>query len=423
MQRAIRISRRGEGRVEPNPMVGCVIVRNGRILAEGYHQKFGEPHAEANALQACGHQGKGATAYVSLEPCCHYGKTPPCADAIIAAGITEVVATFGDPNPLVSGRGFKKLKAGGVRVRTGVLAEQAAALLAPFATGMKLGRPYVIAKWAQGPDGGLTRPQGQSPWISCETSRHWVHRLRARMDAIVVGIGTVLQDDPLLTARGVPLRRRALRVVLDSRLRIPERCRLVATAEEIPTVVFTSAAKARSAKAHRLTARGLQIETCPQTPPAGARIRRASRVGLDVRSVLRRLSKSGATNVLVEGGPTLLRSYFEYDLVDEAHMFVAPIYLNPATSGDRIARLKASRVNLVHSTATPGLATLPFAPLDSRERGRSESSRNRLSVSPPPQGLTDVLSLLQPSAIEIEPSGTDAHFRIQVHNPMSLWTP
>jgi diaminohydroxyphosphoribosylaminopyrimidine deaminase/5-amino-6-(5-phosphoribosylamino)uracil reductase len=316
MSRAITLARRGEGYVEPNPMVGCVIVRRGRIIGEGYHRRFGGPHAEINALRACRINPRGATVYVSLEPCGHFGKTPPCVDALIAARVGRVIAAFRDPNPLVSGRGFRKLQDGGIRADCGLLEAEAKELIAPFSTRVKLGRPYLIAKWAQSLDGKLGTSSGDSKWISCAESRRRVHRLRARVDAILVGSDTVLKDDPLLTARDVPVRRVALRAVLDGRLRISEACRLVVTAKRVPTLVFTGYSRATSRKADRLRAKGIDVVECA-----------ARRGRLSLIHCLRELHLRGATNVLVEGGPRVLSSFFESRLVDAAYIFVAPIFI------------------------------------------------------------------------------------------------
>lgn len=178
MARAVALARRGEGRVEPNPMVGCVVVRNRRVIGEGYHRRFGGPHAEIEALRFCTANPRGATLYVSLEPCCHHGQTPPCSDALIDARVVRVVVAVGDPNPVVQGRGIRRLRAAGIAVETGLLEREAAEVLAPYVTRMRLGRPYVIAKWAQSLDGKLATRTGDSRWISCEASRRSVHRLR-----------------------------------------------------------------------------------------------------------------------------------------------------------------------------------------------------------------------------------------------------
>ncbi|RME36824.1 MAG: bifunctional diaminohydroxyphosphoribosylaminopyrimidine deaminase/5-amino-6-(5-phosphoribosylamino)uracil reductase RibD, partial [Planctomycetota bacterium] len=315
MRRAIALARRGLGRVEPNPPVGCVIVRHGRIVAEGWHRRFGGPHAEIDALRRCPAQAaRGATVYVSLEPCAHFGKTPPCADALIAAGAARVVAAMRDPHPHVAGKGFRRLRQAGIRVETGVLRDEAAELLAPYLTRLHLARPYVIAKWAQSLDGKLAAAGGDSKWISNERSRREVHRLRARVDVILVGAETLRRDDPLLTARDVPLRRRAARVVLDGRLRVPLRCRLVDTARDVSTWVFTSAGAARTPKADRLRAKGVNV--------AAMRSRNGR---LDLRAVLTELARREVTNLLVEGGADVLTGFLGERLVDEAWVFTAPI--------------------------------------------------------------------------------------------------
>ncbi len=319
MDRAIALAQRGEGRVEPNPMVGCVIVKRGRIIGQGYHRRFGGPHAEIDALGRCTQSPRGATVYVSLEPCCHTGKTPPCADALIEAGVAEVVVAAEDPNPLVAGGGMRALRRAGITVRIGIHRESARRLIAPFLTRIRQKRPYVIAKWAQSLDGKLATRTGDSKWISSEPSRKQVHRLRARVDAVLVGSGTVLADDPLLTARGVRIKRVATRVVLDGRLRIPIRSQLAATAHHFPTLVFTTAARARSPKAKRL--RELGVEVCSAATRQGR---------LSLSAGLRLLHKRDMTNLLVEGGGALLTSYLNQRLVDEAWVYVAPMMVGDA---------------------------------------------------------------------------------------------
>jgi diaminohydroxyphosphoribosylaminopyrimidine deaminase/5-amino-6-(5-phosphoribosylamino)uracil reductase len=336
MARAIALARRGEGRVEPNPMVGCVIVRNRRVIGEGYHRRFGGPHAEVEALRSCNTSPRGATVYVTLEPCSHHGKTPPCTEALIEAGIARVVAATGDPGPCVAGKGFQKLRAAGIAVEVGLLEFQAVQLIAPYLTRVRRGRPYLIAKWAQSLDGKLATGTGDSRWISCEASRLCVHKLRARVDAILVGSGTVLTDDPMLTAREVPIRRRALRVVLDGRLRIPERCQVLVTAPSVPTLVMTTAQRAKSHKAGRLRAKGVEVIVC--------RVR-GGHIAAD--ECLRELARRDATNVLLEGGPSLLSAFLGARLVDEALVFVAPILIGgdsaPSALGGRgVARLDAA---------------------------------------------------------------------------------
>lgn len=313
MQRAIDLALGGQGRVEPNPMVGCVIVRGGRVIGEGFHRRFGGPHAEINALRSCSASPRGATVYVSLEPCCHHGKTPPCVDALVEAGVTRVVAALRDPSPLVRGQGLRRLRRTGIRVSVGVESAAAAELIAPFSTRVRLHRPYVIAKWVQSLDGRLTTPAGVSPWISCAASQRRVHQLRARVDAVVVGVGTVLTDDPRLTPRGVTVHREAARVVLDGRLRTPEDARLIRSARRIPTLIITSKRASTSAKAVRMGRRGAEIIACGS---------RKNRIALD--ACLGILAERDMTNVLVEGGATILAALLRANLVDEAQVFVAP---------------------------------------------------------------------------------------------------
>jgi diaminohydroxyphosphoribosylaminopyrimidine deaminase / 5-amino-6-(5-phosphoribosylamino)uracil reductase len=313
MLRALTLARRGQGRVEPNPMVGCVIAQGDRILGEGYHQRFGAPHAEVNALLACRKKPRGATAYVTLEPCCHDGKTPPCTQAIIKAGIARVVAALPDPHPLVDGGGFKQLKEAGVAVEVGLCASEAADLLAPFLTRIVLHRPYVIAKWAQSLDGKLATPTGASKWISSQASRRIVHQLRARVDAVIVGANTALADDPRLTARDVPLRRKAARIVLDATLRLSPRARLVQSARQVPTLVCTTQDALTTHNARTLEKSGVELVPC--------KTRNGS---VSLRDLMKQLAGRDMTNVLVEGGPTVLTSLFEAKLVDEAWVFTAP---------------------------------------------------------------------------------------------------
>lgn len=316
MARALDLARRGTGRVEPNPLVGCVIALRSRILGEGYHKRFGGPHAEIEAIRACGSSVRGATVYVTLEPCCHTGKTPPCVDALIDAGVRRVVVAMVDPHRHAAGRGLKQLRRAGILTETGLCHDQAAELLAPCLTRLHLHRPFVIAKWAQSLDGRLSTAEGDSQWISNEASRRLVHRIRARVDAIMVGSGTVLKDDPLLTARGVPIRRRAVRVIVDARLRVPLKSQLVTTARHDPTLILTTRKAAQSVKAQRLQRLGVQVEAC-----------RSRKGKIDLANVLEELSGRGMTNILVEGGPTLLTSFFEKNFVDEAYVFTAPIFI------------------------------------------------------------------------------------------------
>lgn len=326
---AASVARRAEGRVEPNPLVGCVIVSADDpelVIACGHHRVFGGAHAEVDALRNAAQQEEsveGATVYVTLEPCAHHGKTPPCVDALIRAGVAEVVIARRDPHPKAGG-GADALRRAGVRVRFTDASPAATRLSDPFCTRVEKERPWVIAKWAQTLDGRIATRTGDSKWISGERSRALVHRWRGRVDAILTGVGTVLADDPLLTARGKrPPRRVALRVVVDPSLRTPPGSNLVRTARETPVLLLCSEEASRSVGADTLRSLGVGVM------PVGADPRDAAR--LDLREALRRLAlERDCTNVLVESGPGLLSSLLADGLVDEARVFVCPVLL-----GDR----------------------------------------------------------------------------------------
>jgi len=314
MQRALELAIRGQGYVEPNPMVGCVIVRDGRIVGRGYHRRFGGPHAEVFALREAGRRAAGATVYVTLEPCGHVGKTPPCADALIAAKVGRVVAGMRDPNPLVAGRGLRKLRAAGIAVQTGLQRGEAAALNAPFVTFHRARRPHVILKWAQSLDGKIATRSGDSQWITSAASRRQGHALRARVDAVIVGVGTVLADDPMLTARMVKPRRVATRIVLDRRLRTPLAAQVVRTASaREPTLIVGARGAAPLRKQRALERAGCEVILLP-----------ANRQGIRLDALLGALWRRAMTNVLVEGGGRVLGAFLGSGLGDEAHVFVAP---------------------------------------------------------------------------------------------------
>jgi diaminohydroxyphosphoribosylaminopyrimidine deaminase/5-amino-6-(5-phosphoribosylamino)uracil reductase len=339
MQRAFDLAANGRGHVEPNPMVGAVIVRDGVVVGEGYHERFGGPHAEVHAIARAGEQARGATIYVTLEPCCHHGKTPPCTDAVLGAGITRVFAAMSDPNPKVAGQGIAQLRRAGVAVDVGLGEAQARALNAPFLRLIETGVPYVHAKWAMTLDGKIATASGESKWISGEPARRVVHELRGRMDAIVVGIGTALADDPMLTARP-PGPRVPLRVVLDSACRIPVQSQLVATARDVPVLVAVSN-RASASAVQELRRHGCE---CLELP--------CDERGLDVLQLLRELGRRRHTNVLVEGGSRLLGAFRDADLLDELHVFVAPRLLGgsgiTAIAGTGAARMgDASAFELV----------------------------------------------------------------------------
>jgi diaminohydroxyphosphoribosylaminopyrimidine deaminase/5-amino-6-(5-phosphoribosylamino)uracil reductase len=345
LRRALALAVRGQGRVEPNPMVGCVIVRGRRLLGAGYHRRFGDPHAEIEALRRCRRSPRGATVYVTLEPCCHYGKTPPCTDALITAGVARVVAPLADPNGPVAGRGFVALRKAGVQVDEGQLADRAAALNAPFFKLIRAHRPWVILKWAQSLDGKIATCTGDSKWISDEACRAHAHRTRGRVDAIIVGIGTVLRDDPLLTCRLVRPRRIATRVVLDSDLRTPPHSQLVRTARQVPTWVF-HARNASSRRARALAKAGCQLHGVPTMS-----------VGLSLPAVLDTLGAQEMTNVLVEGGGRVLGSFFDQRLADEFHIYLAPRLIGGASSPGPLHGMGVSTVGAV-ATLSPALVRL-----------------------------------------------------------------
>lgn len=314
MFRALELARHGLGFVEPNPLVGCVIVRDGAIVGEGWHRRFGGAHAEVEALAAAGAQTKGATLYVTLEPCCHHGQTPPCTDAVIAAGIKRVVAAMRDPFPKVAGGGFEQLRMAGVEVEVGLCEYEARELNAPYLKLLATGRPWVIAKWAMTLDGKLATASGDSRWISSEASRAIVHELRGRVDAIVVGRRTAELDDPQLTARlasGSPPRI-AARIILDSCANLVVSSQLVRTAHEFPTLVACGS-EVQGDDARRLTDAGCEV----------LRLSGANR-GERLLALLEELGRRRMTNILAEGGSEVLGSFFDARQIDEVHAFIAP---------------------------------------------------------------------------------------------------
>ncbi len=314
LRRALALARRGIPKASPNPLVGCVLVKNGRRVSEGWHAAFGGPHAEAAAMSRAGSSARGSTAYVTLEPCAGGGgkKTPPCAPALVATGIRRVVAPCEDPNPNVAGRGFRELRRAGIQVSVGLLREECAALNRPFFVRMRTGRPYVILKAAASLDGRIETSRRQSRWITAEASRRLAHRMRAEVDAILVGVETVLRDDPGLTAHGMG--RDPLRVVLDSRLRTPASAKLLRG--RAPALLFTSP------------------QALCRRPPAGAWALPVPQngAGLDLHQVLASLASMGVGTVLVEGGSAVHTAFIEKGLVDELRLFLAPMLIGGASA-------------------------------------------------------------------------------------------
>ncbi len=334
MRQALLLAEQGRGRVEPNPMVGCVIVKDQRLLGAGYHQRFGGPHAEIEALtDARESDTSGAIAYVTLEPCCHYGKTPPCTDALIAARVSRVVVATADPHAIVDGGGLAQLRAAGIDVQVGLLDLEAQQLNAPYFKRVATGRPWVIAKWAMSLDGRIATRAGHSQWISGVASRRWVHELRGRMDAIVVGSGTALADNPQLTARPAGPRT-ALRVVADSRLRLPLESRLVQSAKEFPVLIVTGP-QANTDAARALESRGIQIWHSKLTD-------RQDRL----HEMLELLGQQfSATNVLVEGGSQLLGSLYDIRQIDQCEVFLCPKLIGGQAAYSPLGGLGAEQVD------------------------------------------------------------------------------
>jgi len=335
MRAALALARRGLGNAWPNPAVGCVLVKDGRVIGRGWTQPGGRPHAETEALRRAGDAARGATAYVTLEPCSHHGRTPPCCEALAEAGITRVVMAMRDPDSRVNGRGLAMLRGAGIAVEEGLLEAEARALNAGFFRRIQAGMPVVTLKLASTLDGRIATATGESRWITGEAARREVHALRARHDAILVGSGTVLADDPDLTCR-VPGMERVpmLRVVADARLRIPPSARLVQSAGAAPVLVITAPGHPPAAQAPFIAA-GADIITAP-AHAAG---------GLDLPSLLRALGRRGVTRVLAEGGAGLAAALLRQGLVDRLVWFHAPAVMggdgHPALEGLRLAALSA----------------------------------------------------------------------------------
>jgi diaminohydroxyphosphoribosylaminopyrimidine deaminase / 5-amino-6-(5-phosphoribosylamino)uracil reductase len=324
MQRALELAARGLDTTHPNPRVGCVIARSGRVVGEGWHARAGEPHAEVLALGAAGAQAAGATAYVTLEPCSHHGRTPPCVEALITARVARVVYAIADPNPQVDGRGAERLTAAGLTVEAGLLAEEAAELNQGFVKRMRTGRPWVRVKLAMSLDGRTALANGASRWISGEAAREDVQRWRARSSAVLTGVGTVLADDPRLDVRladaGGGERRQPLRVVLDGSLRTPPGARLLTVPGEVLIITGVAASDPDwEPRCAALAARGARIETLP----AEAR-------QVPLTAVLDRLGELEVNELLVEAGPTLAGELIRQALADELLLYMAPKLLGPS---------------------------------------------------------------------------------------------
>jgi diaminohydroxyphosphoribosylaminopyrimidine deaminase/5-amino-6-(5-phosphoribosylamino)uracil reductase len=314
LRRTFELAARARGRTSPNPLVGAVIVRDGQVVGEGFHRQAGLPHAEIEALKAAGEAARGATLYVNLEPCCHTGRTGPCTEAIIAAGIKRVVAAMPDPNPLVAGKGFTRLREAGIEVTTGLLEKEARALNEAFVKYITTRRPFVILKTAMSLDGKIATVTGESKWITGPEARRYVHELRDSCDAILAGIGTVLKDDPSLTTRLPEGGRDPVRVILDSRARTPLTARVLTQESTAPTLIAVTE-MAPGERVAALREAGAEVLVCGPGP------------AVDLGLLLSALGEREITSLLVEGGSTVNASFLLQGLVDKIVWFIAPLII------------------------------------------------------------------------------------------------
>jgi len=334
LARAVELAGNGLGRVHPNPLVGAVVVRDGVVLGEGWHDTYGGPHAEINAINACGGDTEGATLYVSLEPCCHHGKTPPCTSAIVEAGIARVVVAADDPAEHASGRGLGMLRDEGIEVQMaeGGVARRARLLNQGHRKHARTGRPFVLFKSAMSLDGKVATATGDSKWISGELSRERAHRWRSQVDAVVVGIGTALADDPRLTARVEGVHRQPRRVVFDSLARLPLDSQLVAEAADVPLTVIVSRAAPRAATDALHNAGADVLLATGQHEPAR------------IVSALEGLGQRGIKSILLEGGPHLAGAFLDAGEIDELRLFMAPVLLGSRNARDPLEGVGAERI-------------------------------------------------------------------------------
>ena len=319
MRRALQLARNGLYTTHPNPRVGCVLVKDDTIVGEGWHRRTGEPHAEIHALHAAGDQARGATAYITLEPCCHHGRTPPCTNALLAAGIGRVVVAMEDPSASVAGNGLAQLRATGVTVETGMLEHEARDLNPGFILRMTEGRPWVRCKLAMSLDGRTALASGESQWITGIEARHDVHKLRATSSAIMTGVGTILADNPSLNVRlGEASVRQPLRVVLDSELKTPAQAKILA----LPGDVLIMTAVSDAERQARLQAAGADVIILPRTD-----------IGLDLHAVLMELARRQINEVHLECGATLAGAMLQAGLLDELIIYMAPLLLGDSARG------------------------------------------------------------------------------------------
>lgn len=333
MARALQLALRGAGHTRPNPMVGAVLVKDGRIIGEGWHKQYGGPHAEVNAFASATEDPEGATLYVSLEPCSHYGKTPPCADLIIRKKVARVVAALEDPNPLVSGRGFRKLRANGIRVTVGVLAEEARHINDVFLTYVTRKRPFVLYKAAMSLDGKIACHTGESQWISSEKSREEVQRLRGILSGIMVGAGTVIADNPRLTCRMEEYENPA-RIIVDGKLRVPLESRIF---HEPGRNIILTTSEASLEKKKALENLGVELIEADSEEPGK----------VDLKSAMMALGIKGIDGILLEGGPTLAASALEAGIIDAVRFYIAQKIIGGREAPSPFAGTGAAHMNEV----------------------------------------------------------------------------
>jgi len=354
MRRALQLALRGQGYVEPNPMVGAVIVRDGKTVAEGWHRRFGGPHAEIEAIGKAREKRAGLSGchmYVTLEPCCHQGKTPPCTEALIEAKLSRVTVAMTDPYPQVAGQGIARLRKANIRVDVGLCESEATQLNEPYLKKLATGLPWVIAKWAQTLDGRIATSSNDSRWISNEQSRKEAHRLRGRVDAVMVGIGTVLADDPQLTARLARPRRKARLVVVDPDLRSPMNAKLLQAGTTVTIATSRSLVDSRPDEVSAMELRGVEFYGLPEREP--------NRGPLPLRPLFEHLAtECNATNVMVEGGASLFGSLFDQALVDQVIAFVGPKVLGDSAALSAVNGLTCELIEHTRHLALQGVKRL-----------------------------------------------------------------
>lgn len=312
MKQTLALAVKSEGLTSPNPLVGAVLVKGNRVIGRGYHKKAGSPHAEIVAIKSAGCKTNGSTLYINLEPCNHYGKTPPCVPEIIKADIRRVVIAMQDPNPLVNGKGIKKLKSSGIDVQCEILEQEARRINEPYIKYITKKMPFVVLKWAMSLDGKTATRTGDSKWISNEASRNFTHRLRGKFDAVLIGIETLLKDNPQLTTHGLGAKE-PKRIVVDTKGRIPLDCNLL---KESPPVILATTDKINKNKTEDLKKRGVEVIVCEP-----------DKDGVNLKELMVKLAKPGITSVLVEGGGTITASFLENGLADKFIAFISPMII------------------------------------------------------------------------------------------------